>query len=214
MRELSNLLGSQLELLTTLELDDPKYAANDANRCYYCKSDLYGRLAKLAKEKGFDAILCGVNADDKGDWRPGINAAKEYSVLAPLLDVGLTKAEIRELSAELGLPTWQKPALACLASRIPYGTPVTIDCLAQVEKAEDFLHQRGFRNFRVRHHQRLARIEVATEDLPKLLAEPLRSELIAYFKSIGYTYVTMDLQGFRSGSGNEALPHGLPIAAR
>jgi uncharacterized protein len=150
-------------------------------------------------------VLCGINADDQGDFRPGMQAAQEFAVRAPLLEAGMTKAEVRELARRLGLPNWTKPALACLSSRIPYGTPVTIASLGQIEKAEAFLWDRGFTSFRVRHHQKVARIEVPLADLPKLCQDPLRSELVTYFRNIGYTYVTVDLQGFRSGSGNEAL---------
>ena len=205
VRQLAAALDAPLELLPTAEMSNPNYAANPAERCYYCKNELFTKLKALADERGFEAVVCGVNADDTGDFRPGIDAARQMGVRMPLLEAGLTKAEIRQLARDMGLPNWQKPALACLASRIPYGTPITLASLLQVEKAENFLYERGFGVLRVRHHQKLARIEVPVEDLPRLLAEPLRSELVVFFKSIGYTYVTVDLQGFRSGSANEAI---------
>ena len=205
VNELAKLLGAPLELAETSELDDRNYAANPANRCYYCKNELYTRLTELARTRGYFAIVNGVNLDDQGDYRPGLAAAKEWSVRAPLHETGMTKAEVRSLAQHLGLPNWQKPALACLSSRIPYGTPVTIASLSQIEQAEEFLYERGFQNFRVRHHVKLARIEVQPQDLARLLVEPLRSDLIGHFKQLGYTYITLDLQGFRSGSGNEVL---------
>lgn len=204
--ELAGILGANQELVGTSEMDSPNYTANPSNRCYFCKSELYTRLGELAGRKGGGwVVVNGVNADDQGDWRPGLKAAEENAVRAPLLEAGMTKADVRALARELGVPNWEKPALACLSSRIPYGTPVTIGSLGQIEKGEGFLWDRGFKNFRVRHHQKLARIEVGLEDLKRLLEEPLRTELVTYFKNIGYTYVTVDLQGFRSGSGNEVL---------
>lgn len=203
--DLAALLGANLELIATSEMDDPRYAANAADRCYFCKSELYTRITELARSRGFLAIVNGANADDTGDWRPGMKAADQWQVRAPLLEAHLAKQDVRELAHVLGLPNWDKPALACLSSRIPYGTPVTIGSLAQVEQAEAFLWERGFTGFRVRHHGNLARIEAAAADLPRLMAEPLRRELLARFRQIGYTYVTVDLAGFRSGSGNEAL---------
>lgn len=205
VKELAGIMGSPLELVGTSEMDSPDYTSNPTNRCYFCKTELYTRLTELAKARGYEAVVNGLNTDDTGDYRPGIAAAKEWTIRSPLLEAGMTKSDVRELAKQLGLPNWKKPALACLSSRIPYGTPVTITSLSRIEKAEAFLWDRGFTNFRVRHHQNLARIEVLATDLPKLLEEPLRTELITYFKNIGYTYVTMDLQGFRSGSGNEIL---------
>lgn len=205
VRDLAALMDAPLELVDTSEMDNPSYSSNPINRCYFCKSELYQKLQEIAQAKGYSAILNGVNYDDRGDFRPGMEAADQWRVRAPLLEAGITKADVRDLARLLELPNWEKPALACLSSRIPYGTPVTIGSLGQVEKAEAFLWDRGFKNFRVRHHSKLARIEVSVQDLPRLLEEPLRTELITYFKNIGYTYVTMDLQGFRSGSGNEVL---------
>jgi len=205
VEELAKSMGARLRLIETSEMDNPLYAENSPKRCFYCKQDLYQHLAKIAQEEGFSVIINGANADDTGDYRPGMDAAREAGVLSPLLDAGLTKADIRELSRELGLPTWDKPALACLASRVPYGTPVTIQSLSQIDLAETFLRQSGFKIVRVRHHGVLARIEVPAADLPRLIEEPLHSQLLKHFKQIGYTYITADLQGFRSGSGNEVL---------
>jgi uncharacterized protein len=207
VKELAGVLGARLEMVGTSEMDDGRYAANPSNRCYFCKTELYSKLAELAAREGGGGwvITNGVNADDTGDWRPGLKAAKEWHVRAPLLEAGLSKAEVRELARELSLPNWQKPALACLSSRIAYGTPVSIASLERIERAEAFLWERGFVDFRVRHHKELARVEVRVEDLSRLMGEPLRSELVRHFREIGYTYVTVDLQGFRSGSGNEVL---------
>ena len=205
VKELANMLFAPLELIETSEMDSPNYTSNPSNRCYFCKTELYSKLTELAGKKGYSGILNGLNVDDTGDYRPGMSAAKEWTVRSPLLEAQLTKADVRALAEKLGIPNWQKPALACLSSRIPYGTPVTIQSLSQIERAEDFLRDAGFTNVRVRHHSNLARIEVDADDLPHLLQEPLRTELINHFKSLGYTYVTLDLQGFRSGSGNEML---------
>jgi pyridinium-3,5-biscarboxylic acid mononucleotide sulfurtransferase len=205
VRDLAEAIDAPLELVDTSEMDNPSYSSNPINRCYFCKGELFGKLTEVAQKRGYKAILSGVNYDDRGDFRPGMEAAEQWRVRAPLLEAEVTKADVRDLARELGLPNWEKPALACLSSRIPYGTPVTVGSLGQVEKAEGFLWDRGFKNFRVRHHSKLARIEVTVQDLPRLLEEPLRSELLTYYKNIGYTYITMDLQGFRSGSGNEVL---------
>lgn len=205
VRDLASLLYAPLELMPTSELDNPNYAANPTNRCYYCKTELYTKLTDLARSKGFNAVLNGVNLDDQGDYRPGLKAASEWSVRAPLHEAGFTKADVRALARHLDLPNWEKPALACLSSRIPYGTPVMIGSLAQIEKAEAFLYSKGLTTLRVRHHSTVARIEVPTSELPKLIEEPVRTELVAHFKLLGYKYVTLDLQGFRSGSNNEVL---------
>jgi pyridinium-3,5-biscarboxylic acid mononucleotide sulfurtransferase len=206
VKELAGLLDAPLELVGTDEVNDPNYAANPTNRCYHCKTELYTRLAALAKQRGFAAVANGVNADDVGDWRPGMKAAQEWAVRAPLLEAGLNKADVRALAKELGLPNWAKPALACLSSRVPYGTPVTVGVLSQVERAEAFLYERGFTNFRVRHHQRVARIEASAGDMRRLMDdEALRGDVVSAFKELGYTYIALDLQGFRSGSGNEGL---------
>jgi len=205
VKELAGQIGAHLELIETTEMDDPKYTANSTQRCYFCKLDLFGKLRALGRERGYGVVLNGLNVDDTGDFRPGTKAGKELAVRSPLLEAGLTKAQVRELSRELGLPTWQKPALACLASRIPYGSPVTIQSLKQVELGEEFLYGKGLSGLRVRHHGKVARIEVQVEDMGRLLADPLRGEVIARMKELGFTYVTVDLQGFRSGSGNEVI---------
>ncbi len=206
VRDLAATMGATLRLIQTHEMDNPRYAENSAKRCYYCKSELYEKVGQIAKELGIAIILNGANQDDTGDYRPGMDAAREYGVRSPLLEAGMTKSDIREFSHQLNLPTWDKPALACLASRVPYGTPVTILSLSQIEQGEAFLRKHGFPICRVRHHNTLARIEIPADRLPELLADPLRCDLIAHFKKIGYTYVTLDIQGFRSGSGNEVLP--------
>jgi uncharacterized protein len=205
VKELAALVHAPLELVGTDELSNAEYAANPVDRCYHCKSELYTRLTRLAHERGMAAVVNGVNADDVGDWRPGMKAAAEWAIRAPLLEAGLTKADVRGLAKELGLPNWAKPALACLSSRVPYGTPVTVGVLSQIERAEAVLYERGFNGFRVRHHQRVARIEASPADMRRLLDEGLRGEIVTAFKSLGYTYVALDLQGFRSGSGNEGL---------
>src|SRR3989440_4770423 len=186
VKDLAAVLAAPLQLIETSEMESANYTSNPSNRCYYCKTELYSKLTALSAEKGFNSILNGLNLDDTGDYRPGINAAKEWNIRSPLLEAGLTKSDVRELANRLKLPNWQKPALACLSSRIPYGTPVTIQSLSQIENAEDFLRDLGFANVRVRHHSNLARIEVDADDLPRLLQEPLRTELINHFKSLGY----------------------------
>jgi uncharacterized protein len=205
VKDLAAVLAAPLQLIETSEMESTNYTSNPSNRCYYCKTELYSKLTALAAQKSFNFILNGLNLDDTGDYRPGINAANEWNIRSPLLEAGLSKAAVRELANRLSLPNWQKPALACLSSRIPYGTPVTIQSLSHISKAEDFLRDQGFTNLRVRHHSNLARIEVDASDLHRLLQEPLRTDVINHFKKLGYTYVTLDLQGFRSGSGNETL---------
>ncbi len=211
VRQLAGVLGAPLALVNTAEMDDPRYVANAPDRCFFCKTDLYGKLTALARARGFDTVACGVNADDAVDHANGMRAASEHAVRSPLLEAGITKADVRELAKILGLPNWDKPALACLSSRIQYGTPVTIDSLKRIEQAERFLIERGFRNVRVRHHTNLARVELDPAELPRLLQEPLRSAFINHIKSIGYTYVTLDLQGFRSGSSNEINANPRPV---
>ena len=205
VKDLADVLLAPLELVETSEMDSPNYTSNPSNRCYFCKNELYSKLSELAANKNYNSILNGLNLDDTGDHRPGMSAAKEWNIRSPLLEARLSKADVRGLAEKLNLPNWEKPALACLSSRIPYGTPVTIQSLSQIERAEDFLRDRGFTNVRVRHHTNLARIEVDSGDLARLLAEPLRTDLIRHFKQLGYTYVTLDLQGFRSGSSNETI---------
>jgi uncharacterized protein len=204
-QEVAQRIGLQHKLVHTDEMDNPSYVANPTNRCYFCKVELFEKLHPLAAELGVKHVVYGAMLDDRGDHRPGAQAAREYRVRAPLDEADLSKDEIRELSRRWDLPTWSKPSFACLSSRIPYGQLVTIEKLSTIERAEQFLRNRGFRVFRVRHHESIARIEVLPEDMPRLLTEPLHSELVERFKSFGYTYVTLDLAGFRSGSMNETI---------
>jgi pyridinium-3,5-biscarboxylic acid mononucleotide sulfurtransferase len=207
-RVLSTQIGIAHELIDTREMDDPEYVKNNPDRCFHCKDELYGRLTAIARERGYKAILDGCNLDDTGDFRPGRRAASMYRVRSPLLEAGLTKAEIRELSRERGLPTWDKPAMACLSSRIPYGTPVTVEALSSIDLAESYLRSLGVRPLRVRHHvlssgDTIARIETDDEGMDAVIAE--RHQVSERLKALGYLYVTMDLEGYRSGSLNEAL---------
>ena len=204
-QHLAEGMGAVCAVIHPDELGDPRYAANPADRCYFCKKHLFQGIADLAAARGFAAVLDGNNADDAGDYRPGRRAAQELHVKSPLMEAGLTKAEIRALSARFGLPTADKPAMACLASRIPYGTPVTADVLGQVERAEAALREAGFAQCRVRHHGEVARIEVAVGELPRLLDGAVREILVRRIKEAGYRYVTLDLQGYRTGSLNEGL---------
>jgi uncharacterized protein len=197
--------GIAHEFITTDEVQRADYRANPANRCYYCKHELYGHLTAIARSRGIAAVIDGSNADDRGDYRPGRQAAREFGVRSPLDEAALTKAEIRMLSRDAGLPTWDVPASACLSSRIPYGSEVTEAKLEMIEQAEDVVRALGFRIFRVRHHDTLARIEVARDELPRALDRDVADQLIAGLKRIGYHYVTIDLQGYRLGSLNEAL---------
>jgi len=190
-------------LIETDEVEDDHYAANPANRCYFCRAIVFDRLIECAAEEGFSVLLDGNNADDAGDYRPGRKAARELGVRSPLLEAGLTKAEIRALARERGLPNWDAPSAACLSSRIPYGTRVTVELLSQVEQAERALRGMGFRQVRVRHHDQVARIEIATEDFEALLRS--REQVVEALRAAGYTYVALDLAGFRSGSLNEGL---------
>ncbi len=199
---LAKLIGAEHEVVTTEELANEAFASNPINRCYFCKSELYSKLAAIAAEKGFSCLVDGTNLDDEQDYRPGRQAAKEYRVRSPLLEAGLTKEEIRTLSQELGLPTWDKPAFACLSSRFPYGDKISIEKLNQVGQAEDYLHSLGLIQLRVRHHRDIARIEVPRDDFSRLTGS-LLSNIIAKFKDLGFVYVTLDLEGFRSGSMNE-----------
>lgn len=203
-KELARLIGVRHVLLDTSEMDRPGYVENSPQRCYHCKTELYSLLEEMAARDGFDFVLDGCNMDDLGDHRPGRVAAAEHRVRSPLIEAGLTKAEIRELSKERGLPTWDKPAMACLSSRIPYGTPVTVEALDQVGAAEAFLRSLGFRQLRVRHHGDVARIEIEADVLPDVLEH--RERIVRRLKNLGYKYVTLDLAGFRSGSMNEAIP--------
>ncbi|HSV16524.1 MAG TPA: ATP-dependent sacrificial sulfur transferase LarE [Tepidisphaeraceae bacterium] len=197
--------GFRHEIVHTRELERAEYRSNPTNRCYYCKHELYSLLSEVARDREFDVIADGSNADDRGDYRPGRQAAREFGVRSPLDDVGLTKAEIRELSHLAGLPTWDEPASACLSSRIPYHSEVTDEKLRMIERAEDVLHDLGFRVCRVRHHEQLARLEIGLDELPRALEPAVRDRLLTELKAIGYTHITIDLQGYRMGSLNEGL---------
>ena len=205
---LAESLGLDHRVIETAEVERPDYSANTSSRCFFCKDELYTHLTRVASLEGFAFVANGSNVDDLGDFRPGLKAAEKFGVRSPLVETGLTKSEIRSLSRDMDLPTWDKPAQACLSSRIPYGTTVTVEALTRVAKAEEFLRDLGFRQLRVRHHDTIARIEVELEDLPRLVTGDLRDRVSEYFKSIGYAYVTLDLAGFRSGSLNEVLTAG------
>lgn len=197
--------GVRQELITIDLIQIPEVARNDARRCYHCKKILMRACLVRARELGFSTIVDGSNLDDLNDYRPGSDAIRELGISSPLLAAGLTKQDVRKLSHQLDLPTADKPAFACLASRIPYGTPITTQALSQVEACETFLHQRGFENYRVRHHGNIARIEVPSADLSKLIQEPLRSDLVAHCKKAGFPFITLDMEGYRTGSLNEEL---------
>jgi uncharacterized protein len=195
-----------LEVISTSELDRPEYARNDGQRCFHCKDELFAVMENLRVERGFDVIAYGVNQDDQGDFRPGQQAAEQHNVAAPLLQAGLTKAEIRELARTAGLRVWDKPASACLSSRIEYGREVTREALAVVEAGEDAIRALGFRQFRVRHHGDIVRLEIAREEMEKALNPAVAAQFAATFKALGFKFVTLDLEGFRSGSMNSLLP--------
>jgi pyridinium-3,5-biscarboxylic acid mononucleotide sulfurtransferase len=205
-------LGIPVIRLYTREFSDPNYLANPTNRCYFCKSALFDELTALAAREGIAHIVYGANVDDLGDHRPGAIAAKEYGVRAPLLEAGMTKEDIREAALQLGVPNWDKLAMPCLSSRVPYGTPVEPEVLRKIWRGESLLRRLGFRQVRVRHHGEVARIEVPAEALVRLVEPGLREQIASQFKEIGYTYVALDLDGFRSGSLNARLP--LPVVER
>ena len=195
-----------LEVVATSELDRPEYVRNDSERCFFCKDELFTLMEDLRQARGFDAIAYGVNLNDQGDFRPGQRAAADHRVVAPLLEVGLSKDEIRALAREAGLRVWDKPASACLSSRIEYGRPVTREALATVERGEDALRALGFRQLRVRHHGEIVRIEIAGEELPRALDPAMAAKFTSIFKALGFKFVTLDMEGFRSGSMNTLLP--------
>jgi uncharacterized protein len=201
----AEFIGIAVRQIRLGELDDTSYSANNADRCFHCKSHLYRSLAEIAKAEGIEHILCGSNLDDEDDFRPGNRAALDFAVRAPLAQARLTKTDIRALSRKLGLATADMPASPCLASRISYGLEVTAERLNQVERAEDFLRLQGFVEFRIRHHGDVARIEVAAEDIKKIVEEPSRAVIVEKFKSLGFKFITVDMQGFRSGALNEVL---------
>lgn len=199
-------IGVRYRTIATSEMDDPRYVANAPDRCFFCKDELFTRLEALRLAEGLAALVDGFNADDVGDYRPGQRAARAHGVRSPLAEAGLTKAEIRELSHARGLPTWDKPAMACLSSRIPYGTPVTLEALTKIATAEAALRLLGLRPVRVRHHDEVARIETDAAGMALLFDEAVRARAVAEVKAAGYTYVALDLAGYRSGSLNEAIP--------
>ena len=201
----AKMIGVKYVIIKTNELDDEKFAANPLDRCYYCKGELFSKLIELAKQYELDYVADGSNFDDLSDYRPGMAAGCELGVRSPLEEARLTKEDIRKLSRELKLPTWDKPAQACLSSRIPYGTPVSVEALSRIAKAEEFLRSLGIRQLRVRHHDNVARIEVDPENLALLVQEDTRHRVVEHLRSLGYLYVTIDLAGFRSGSLNEVL---------
>ena len=205
VEEFVSKLGLRHEFIETHEMDNPAYRANAADRCYFCKDELFSVLDDLAKRRGFAAVAYGVNADDTLDFRPGHRAATEHQVLAPLLNVGLSKAEIRLLSRRAGLPTWDRPASACLASRLPYGTEVTPERLGLVERGEAALRSLGFRQFRVRLHDKLARVEISPDEMPRALSPEMAAAIADRLKAAGFAYVALDLEGYRQGSLNETL---------
>lgn len=204
-QELAQRIGIRQILIHSEELDIPRFSENPPDRCYYCKAELIQKLEEVAKSEDLNYILLGINFDDLGDFRPGTKAAQERGVRSPLQEAGLTKADIRILSKSLELPNWDKPSFACLSSRFPYGEEITREKLTQVDQAEEFLRSMGFRQFRVRHHQTIARLEIDPRDFERILREEIREQIAAKLKGLGFTYVALDLQGYRTGSMNEVL---------
>jgi uncharacterized protein len=205
-QNLAEQIGCRYRTIETDEMHDPSYVANNPDRCFFCKDELFSKLERLADEEGMAWVADGFNVDDRGDYRPGQQAAKGHGVRSPLSEAGLTKADIRRLSHERGLPTWDKPAMACLSSRIPYGTPVTLETLERIGTAEKALRELGMRELRVRHHGDVARIETDAAGMQLLMQEEIRGAAVDRLKACGYRYVAMDLAGYRSGSLNEAIP--------
>jgi uncharacterized protein len=207
-RELAAGLGMRHRVVETRELDNPAYARNSANRCFFCKAELFSVLAPIAAAEGQATLVYGATTDDLGDHRPGMQAAREMRVRAPMIEAGLGKEEIRALSRDLGLPNWDKPAMACLSSRFQYGDVITADKLRQVDRAEAFLRSLGFRQFRVRHHDRLARLEIARDEMPRIWEDGRHAQIVGELRRLGYVYVAVDLAGFQSGSANLLLQVG------
>jgi uncharacterized protein len=207
-RRLATLIGLRHVVVRTDELTNPEYAKNGSNRCFFCKEALFTHLAPIAAREGCRALVYGANVDDLGDHRPGMQSATQRGVRAPMIDAGLTKQEIRELSRGLGLPTWDKPAFACLSSRFQYGDRITAEKLRQVDAAEAFMKSLGFRQFRVRHHERLARLEIARDEMGRLWEDGRHEAIVARFRELGYVYVAVDLAGLQSGSANLLLKLG------
>jgi uncharacterized protein len=209
-RRLAALIGLRHVVVRTDELANPEYARNGANRCFFCKEELFTQLAPIAEREGCRAIVYGANVDDLGDHRPGMQSARQRGVRAPMIDAGLTKSEIRELSRALTLPTWDKPSFACLSSRFQYGDRITPEKLRQIDAAEAFVRELGFRQFRVRHHDRLARLELAHDEMARLWDDDRHARIVMRFRELGYVYVTVDLAGFQSGSANLLLRRTKP----
>ena len=207
-RRLATLLGLRHVVVRTEELANPEYTRNGANRCFFCKEELFGRLAPIAEQEGITTLVYGANLDDLGDHRPGMKSAAARGVRAPLIEAELSKREIRDLSRALGLPTWDKPSYACLSSRFQYGDRITAEKLRQVDAAETFVRSLGFRQFRVRHHDRLARLEIPLEEIPRLWQDGRHEAIVTRFRELGYLYVAVDLAGFQSGSANLLLNLG------
>jgi uncharacterized protein len=203
--KLAEEIGVKHKIIRSEELEIEGFSKNPINRCYYCKSELFSKLKRVADEEGMKYVLDGTNADDQGDFRPGRRAAKELGVKSPLLECGFTKDDIREMSLKLGLPTWNKPAYACLSSRFPYGEEITSQKLSMVERAEDYLLKLGFVGFRVRHHGDIARIELRKDQINRMLNEDIRKDVVSKLKEIGFKYVAIDIEGYRTGSMNEAV---------
>jgi uncharacterized protein len=204
-RRLAARFGVKVRVIKTRELENPDFYRNPPERCYYCKQELFSRLLEIARREGIPYVLDGANADDSQDFRPGSRASRELGVRSPLQEAGLTKEEIREVSRSLGLPTWNKPSLACLASRFPYGARIDRKSLARVGRAEDALRRAGFTQVRVRHHGPVARIEISPVEFPRIIEEKARRTIVRNIKKAGYLYVTLDIEGYRTGSMNEAL---------
>lgn len=204
-KDMAENLGVKYIVIQTEEHKDENFVSNPPERCYYCKKELFFKLSAIARQNNINYVLDGSNYDDKSDFRPGERAAKEFKVRSPLREVAFRKAEIRELSKELGLPTWDKPSFACLSSRIPYGTRITKDILEKIEEGENFLKSLGFKNLRVRHHGHIARIEIGKEEISVMINNGMMEKVSRKFEKLGYVYVTLDLKGFRSGSMNEVL---------
>jgi len=214
-RSLAHDLGARHVVVATKEMADPRFAQNSPQRCYYCKQELFRVMRSIADREGYAHLVYGATADDVADYRPGMWAAREAGAMAPLLDASLTKQDVRDLSRGLGLRTWDKPSMACLSSRFPYGTALTVEALARVEQAEAFLrHELGFRQVRVRDQDRTARIEVEAADLPRLVEEPIRTQVVSRLKALNYAFVTLNLEGFRSGSLNDVLKQTVALQER